>query len=178
MRSRDFKRLVVNTSVAQAAGGVEATASVSINCTEFLETFRHKCPHHIVMTSELSEEWNTHQSKFAATWLRSMIARKRWHNVKPPVNQALHDKIEQTATHENEIEEMRKDFHLLEAALATDQTIISLDETVRQCFAQAAQHVGEIRTIVWVNPDHKEEEEPLVWLQNGAQPEDHRQLRA
>ena len=38
--------------------------------------------------------------------------------------------------------------------------------------------VGEIRDIVWVNPERMEEEEPLVWLQNGAPPEDRRQLRA
>ena len=55
---------------------------------------------------------------------------------------------------------MRKDFHLLEAAWATDQTIISLDETIRQLFARAAQRVGEIRDIVWVNPERTEEEEP------------------
>ena len=73
---------------------------------------------------------------------------------------------------------MQKDFHLLEAARATDQTIISLDEIIRQLFARAAQHVGEIRDIVWVNPERMEEEEPLVWLKNGAPPEDHRKLRA
>lgn len=72
---------------------------------------------------------------------------------------------------------MQKDFHLLEAARETDQTIISLDETVRGLFARATQHVGEIRDIVWVNPEYNEEEEPLVWLQNGAPPEDHRKLR-
>ena len=178
MRSRDSKRLVVNASVARAAGGEEATASVSINCTEFLETFRDECLHHVVMTPELSEEWETNQSKFAATWLKSMIARKRFDYVEPPVNQALRDEIEGTATRETEIEVMRKDFHLLEAARATDQAIISLDETVRECFARAAQGVGEIRDIVWVNPERMEEEEPIEWLKNGAPPEDHRKLRA
>ena len=106
----------MNASVARAAGGVEATASVSINCTEFLETFRDECSHRVVMTPELSEEWDENQSKFAATWLRSMIARKRWDYVEPPVHQALRDEIEGTATSENEIEDMQKDFHLLEAA--------------------------------------------------------------
>ena len=177
MRSRDSKRLVVNASVARAAGGEDATASVSINCTEFLETFRDECLHHVVMTPELSEEWETNQSKFAATWLRSMIARKRWDYVEPPVNQALRDEIEGTATRESEIEDMQKDFHLLEAARETDQTIISLDEAIRQLFARAAQRVGEIRDIVWVNPNRTVEEEPLVWLQNGAPPEDCRKLR-
>ena len=178
MRSRDSKRLVVNASVARAAGGEEATVSVSISCTEFLETFRDECPHHIVMTPELSDEWDEHQSKFAATWLRSMIARKRWDYVEPPVNQALRDEIEGTATSENEIGDIQKDFHLLEAAQTTDHTIISLDEAIRQLFARATQGVGEIRDIIWVNPSYTEEEEPLVWLKNGAPPEEHRKLRA
>lgn len=177
MRSRDSKRLVVNASVARAAGGEEAAVSVSISCTEFLEIFRNECPHHVVMTPELSEEWEENQSKFAATWLRSMIVRKRFDYVEPPVNQALRDEIEGTAISENEIEDMQKDFHLLEAALATDQNIVSLDETIRQLLARASQHVGVIRDIVWVNPERTEEEEPLVWLQNGAPSEEHRKLR-
>ena len=177
MRSRDAKRLVVNASVARAAGGVEATASVSISCTEFLETFRDECPHHVVMTPELSEEWER-INRNLQPWLKSMIARKRFDYEDPPVNQALRDEIEGTATRETEIEVMRKDFHLLEAARSTDQAIISLDETIRRLFARASQPVGEIRDIVWVNPEHTEEEEPIVWLQNGAPPDDHRKLRA
>lgn len=105
-----------------------------------------------------------------------MDARKKVNRANPPEDEELRNKIEKTATGENEVEEMRKDFHLLEAARETDQTIISLDETVRGYFARATQRVGEIRNIVWVNPDHTEEE-PLVWLQNGAPPDDYRQLR-
>ena len=176
MPSSDLKRIVVNASVARAAGGEDATALISINCTVFLETVLDECSHHIVMTPELSEEWNAHQSIFAATWLRSMIARKRFNYEQPPVNQALRGKIERTTSRESEIEVMRKDFHLLEAALATDQTIVSLDEIIRGCFTRAAQRVGEIQHIVWVNPEHTEEES-IVWLQNGAPPDDHRRLR-
>ncbi|MDE0469582.1 MAG: hypothetical protein OYL97_21250 [Candidatus Poribacteria bacterium] len=178
MRSRNLKRLVVNASVARAAGGKGATASVSINCTEFLETFRDECPHHIVMTSELSEEWNAHQSNFAARWLKSMIARKRFDYITPPQDTALSNKIDTTTTRERDIEALRKDFHLLQAALATDQTIISLDETIRQLFKQASQQVSEIRDIIWVNPNRTTAEQPITWLQNGAPPEPHRQLSA
>ena len=185
MQSRNVKRLVVDTSIALAAGGKEVTDSdveakdlVSINCTTFLKTFRDDCSHHIVMTSELFEEWKKYRSKFTFTWLKAMIAKNRFHYVKSPENQALCNKIEQTATSENEVKEMWDDFRLLEAALKSDETIISLDEAIRQLFARAAQGVGEIRDIVWVNPERMEEEEPLVWLQNGAPPEDHRKLRA
>ena len=178
MQSRDSKRLVVDASVAGAAGGEGATVSVSISCTEFLETFRDECSHHVVMTPELSDEWDEHQSKFAATWLASMIARKRFYYDPSPEDQALCNKIEQTAINDKESKEMWEDFHLLEAALKTDQTIISCDRSIRPLFARAAQSVSEIRDIIWVNPERTEEEKPFVWLQNGAPPEDHRKLRA
>ena len=185
MQSRNFKRLVVDTSVACAASDREVTDSdveaedlVSIKCTEFFETFRDECPHHVMMTPELSDEWDEHQSKFAATWLASMIARKRFCYDPFPENQVLCNKIEQTATNEKEVKEMWEDFHLLEAALKADQTIISLDRSIRDIFARAAQGVGEIRDIVWVNPERTEEEEPIEWLKNGAPPDDHRKLHA
>ena len=79
---------------------------------------------------------------------------------------------------ERDIEALRKDFHLLQAALATDQTVISLDETIRGLFKRASQQVGEIRNIIWVNPDRTAEEHPIVWLQNGAPPEACRRLSA
>ncbi len=70
---------------------------------------------------------------------------------------------------------MLKDFHLLEAALVTDRTVIALDEIVRALFGTACQTMGQIKSVVWVNPD-KAEEQPLVWLEEGAEPEPHRQL--
>lgn len=177
MRSRDMKRIVVNASVAGAAGGKDATASVSINCTEFLETFRDQTSHHIVMTLELSEEWDEHQSNFAAAWLANIIATKRFHYIELPQNSTLHEEIEATATQEKDIDAMLKDFHLLGAALATDQIVISRDETIRTLFAQASQQVDEIRGIIWVNPELTEEQ-PIDWLQKGAPSEAHRQLSA
>ena len=90
-----------------------------------------------------------------------------------PENRKL--RVQQEA--KDEIEIYEKDFHLLQAALATDQTVISLDETIRQLFARASQQVGEIRHIIWVNPD-RTEEHSITWLQNGAPSETHRRLSA
>lgn len=178
MRARGLKRVVVNASVARAAGGAEATVPVSINCTEFLETFRDESSHHVVMTFELSEEWDEHQSNFAAEWLGNMIATKRFQYIELSQNRALYDEIEATAVEEKDINAMLKDFHLIGAALATDQTIVSLDETIRGLFKRASQQIREIRNIIWVNPDRAAEEHPIAWLQNGAPPEAHRRLSA
>ena len=178
MRAKHLKRLVVNASVAGAAGGVDATDSVSIACTRFLETFRDDSPHHVVMTFELSEEWDEHQSNFAAEWLGNMIATRRFHYIELPQNRALYDEIEATAVQEKDINAMLKDFHLIGAALETDQTVISLDETIRGLFKRASQQIGEIQGIIWVNPDRITEEQPITWLQNGAPSEAHRRLSA
>ena len=175
MRARGLKGIVVNASVARAAGGAGATAPVSINCTEFFETFRGESSYYVVMTHELSEEWDEHQSNFAAEWLGNMIATKRFRYIELPENKALYNEIEATAVREEDINAMLKDFHLLGAALATDQIIISRDEVIRGLFARASQQVREIRDIIWVNPD-RAEEHPIAWLQNGAQPEAHRRL--
>ena len=177
MRRGDSKRLVIDTDVAQASGSEEATQPRAKHCRDFLQEVL-SLSHSVVMTPEISNEWKRHRSGFARRWRVSMDARKKVYRVNAPADEELRDKIEKTATRENEVEDMQKDFHLLEAALVTDQTIVSLGEIIRGCFARAAQYVGEIQHIVWVNPNHTEEEEPLDWLQNGAPPEDHRKLRA
>ena len=175
MRAGNSKRLVIDADVARASGGEMATHPRAKHCRDFLQKVL-SIRHSVVMTPEIIDEWKRRQSPFAHRWRVSMDARKKVCRVDPPEDEELRYKIEGTATGENEVEEMRKDFHLLEAARETDQTIISLDEKVRRCFAHATQHVGEIRHIVWVNPEHTEEE-PLAWLKNGATPEDCRQLR-
>ena len=177
MRSRDSKRLVIDTDVAQASGDEDATDPRAINCRDFLKEVRSQ-EHRVVMTREISDEWKRHQSRFALEWRVSMDARRKIDRINPPEYEDTQAKVTNTASDEDEIEVMEKDFHLLQAALATDQTIISLDETVRQLFKQASQQVGEIRDIIWVNPDRTAEEQPITWLQNGAPPEPHRQLSA
>ena len=113
-----------------------------------------------------------------------MDVRKKIDRINPPEDEKLQDKITNIVGNEDEIEAMQKDFHLLQAALATDQTIISLDETIisldetiRELFKRASQQVGEIRDIIWVNPD-RADEQSIAWLQNGALPETHRRLSA
>ena len=57
MPQKKKRLLVIDASVARAAGGAEATAQVSRECRDFLSTVLTVC-HQIVMTPEISEEWN------------------------------------------------------------------------------------------------------------------------
>ncbi|RKU09608.1 hypothetical protein C6503_20870 [Candidatus Poribacteria bacterium] len=177
MRARDSKRLVIDADVARASGSETTTHPRAEHCRDFLNAVL-SLSHRIVMTEKINNEWKNHQSRFARRWRVSMDARKRINRIDPPEDEELQAKVTTTTNDADEIEALRKDFHLLQAALVTDQTIISLDETIRGLFKQASQQVGEIRNIIWVNPDRTTEEQPITWLQNGASPEPHRQLSA
>ena len=177
MRVRNSKRLVIDADVAQASGSETATHPRAEHCRDFLSSVL-SLSYRLVMTETINNEWKNHQSRFARRWRVSMDARKKIDRINPPADEELQNKVTNTASVENEVEAMQKDFHLLHAALATDQTVISLDETIRGLFKRASQQVGEIRNIIWVNPDRTAEEQPIVWLQNGAPPEAHRHLSA
>jgi hypothetical protein len=71
----DPKRLVIDASVARAAGGRENPTSQ--RCSTFLLVISDETPHLLVMTPEIYAEWKNHQAIFASTWRSSMIARKR-----------------------------------------------------------------------------------------------------
>jgi|SRR5579884_1339426 len=66
-------------------------------------------------------------------------------------------------------------FGTFEAAAQADKTVISMDETVRQCFRELTKKIRPFAVIVWVNPCINEET-PLDWLKNGAEPECERLL--
>ena len=177
MRARDSKRLVIDADVARASGSETATHPRAKHCRDFLNAVL-SLNYRMAMTEQISNEWKSHQSRFARRWRVSMDARKKIDRINPPEYAELQDKVTNTANNEDEIEALQKDFHLLQAALVTDQTIISLDETIRGLFKQASQQVGEIRDIIWVNPDRTAKEQPIAWLQNGAPSEAHRRLSA
>ncbi|MEM9541713.1 MAG: hypothetical protein AAGA60_19730 [Cyanobacteria bacterium P01_E01_bin.42] len=173
--SKSPKNLVIDASIARSVGGEEATYPTSVNCRNFLQTVLDR-GHKMVFTLEIKKEWDRHQSKFADRWRRTMLARKRLVYIKDPSDrQELWNIIESTIEADNDDEfhnkkeAMFKDFHLLEAALETDKTIAALDERVRKLFAIASKQAKEIREIVWVNPDRIEEEQPIAWLENGAE---------
>jgi len=131
--------------------------------------------HHLVMDAEVASEWDRERSGFARDWRVSMFARKKVFNVADPQRESLTEKIRQATHVQRDQDAMLDDLHLVEAALAADETIISLDDSARGLFAAAAQVVGELRSVVWVNPSHAEED-ILAWLESGAQSEERRQL--
>jgi hypothetical protein len=133
------------------------------------------------MTLEIRDEWNKHQSEFARKWRSKMVAKRKFEFLDISVNAELWNKIyvilETVTGSDKQQVEMIKDLRLLEAAIATDKIIISLDDkTARRFFSRAAVQVDDLKNIVWVNPDKIEEEKPIEWLEKGANSERDRLL--
>ncbi|HEV3468830.1 MAG TPA: hypothetical protein VG148_05885 [Pyrinomonadaceae bacterium] len=166
---------MVDASVAGAAGGKTATALVSKDCRAFLEALRRETECCIVLPPGLRDEWDRHRSGFAATWLVSMTSRRRVIPDEVPPSRRMRREVEKAAANQRDLKALRKDFHLVEAAVATDRTVVSLDEVVRRLFKAAAQSVAAIKKVVWVNPSIAAEQ-PVRWLRNGAKPENARML--
>ena len=176
MAKVESKQLVIDASVARAAGPLGATHPTAANCRNFLQAVLDIC-HQVVMNPEIREEWNKHQSRFARTWLGQMVARKKLVTLKAiPIDPDLWEFLENLVENDNQRAKIVKDIHLLEAALASDQRIVSLDDnTARKWFNQAAIDHPPLQEIVWVNPD-VEAEQPIDWLKRGAPEEPQRML--
>lgn len=174
MMPRISKRLVIDASVARAAGGEEATFPRSKYCRDFLNAILIIC-HSAVMTSEIESEWKRHQSKFARKWRRYMEGKKKICRSENTVNDKLRLKLDSIRVGNLDKEAMLKDMHLIEAALVTDKIVVSLDETVRRLFDASALILGDLKNTVWINPGIIEEK-PVTWLEAGARNEKHRRL--
>jgi hypothetical protein len=176
MRAKVSRRLVIDASVARSAGGEDAAYPLSKQCRDFLKKTLAVC-HRVVLTPPVRAEWKKHESRFAREWRTAMMARKKLVLLDAPEDAALRDAIEAAAQTDRGRRAMLKDAHLVEAACATDRTVVSLDETVRALFGAASKRVRVLRTVVWANPGHPADA-CSTWLEEGAPPDEHRRLGA
>jgi hypothetical protein len=131
------RRLVIDASVASAAGLTLNPSSR--RCREFLQAVLRIC-HLATMTPRVREEWNRHQSLFARAWLAEMTSKAKVEDVADVPNEALRAEAPGTVS-------AQKDLHLVEAALATDKIVISLDDKAR---AELSVHAAS--DVLWVHP--------------------------
>ena len=171
MAKRHARKLVIDADVGHSAG--ESEHPMSRACRLFLEAVR-KVGHHVVMTTEIRDEWRRHQSGFSRKWLTRMVGGRSVHWCKAPRDDNLRSRIA-SAVAEDRQPAAEKDAHLLEAALSTDRLVASRDETARGIFRDASGSVRELKPITWVNPT-RSADDPIRWLEGGARSEAWRRL--
>lgn len=171
---RTSRRLVIDSSVATASGGKAAAHATAVGCRDFLLAVLKIC-HKAVMTADIQKEWDDHQSDFARGWRVQMRSKKKLIDPDVSPSTTLRSRIEDTATNKGDRKAILKDAHLIEAAIATDSIVISLDESARRLFFEATSSVKALRKVIWVNPGNTDEQ-PIQWLEKGAKAEIKRRL--
>lgn len=179
MSKATSRRLVIDCSVMRATGGEESRHPVGISCRAFLEGVRDH-GHRLVITSAIVQEWNKYRrinkfSKYAIRWQTEMTTKGKVERLDVPPNKVLRDKVTGTAVNPHIAVSMDEDMHLIEAALASDRIVASLDH-VRNHFGTAAKTVAEIELVVWVDPSIPDEG-CADWLKRGAKANPSRQLK-
>jgi hypothetical protein len=163
------QRLVIDASVARAAGGKDAVHEAARACRDALLGVLRYC-HQIVATDDILSEWRRHRSRFSSTWLVSMYARKRVWRGGVPTNADLHEQIASSIDNARRRAAFEKDFHLVEAAIATDQIIMTLDKELKGILFACCGSFAQLQRILWPDPA-----EPAIdldtWLKEGARPE-------
>ena len=158
------QRVVVDVSIAQAAGGLGALASESRTCTSILEALRdHGC--FVVTCDEWLTEWHRHRSRYSYQWLSSMFARRKVRKVSLSAAQALHNCVVGKTSPTSRATVM-KDIYLICASFAADRRILSLDEEVRNLLKGVGSACPRLCDILWANPMN-DAESVLGWIAAG-----------
>lgn len=166
MKSVKPKSLVIDASVAKQSGGHGAPKPSSRACRAFLDSMLLS-PHQLVMTSPIAIEWSNHAAGYAKTWRVQMYSRRRVKKFVADEVPGMERRALSPLLGEKQKAELKKDLHLVYAALAADQLVVSMDEKVRALLRKVAPKVVELARLGWVNPDTSEEQ-AIQWLGNGC----------
>ena len=138
--------LVIDADIARSSGTTQNPISSGSRAllTNVLDN-----GHSVAMCGTLNSEWKKHKSKFATTWLSTMVARKRIKFINPI--QKIDEEIESAFSDEKKKGIALKDSHLVDSALFFDKVIASNDDAARSVFCELSIAYGEITSVKWFN---------------------------
>lgn len=165
------KRLVIDTSICQAAGNPYSEDELSTKCTKVLDCV-YESKYFFVYTPEIEDELNrnleAYPTKCTIEWIAKMRSHGLVYNIsRSTENIELRKKIKSKPFGTRQLEEVLKDAILIEAANITDNKIISKDKAAYDYYMGLAQDINEVGVVIWwdlCNPEHK----IINWLRGGA----------
>jgi hypothetical protein len=165
--------VVVDASVARAAGGAGATHGASSACRDVLLALRD-ADLRVAMSPPLHDEWRRHVSRFTRKWLASMYARRRVLKLTPDPFAPLHAACAELPEGRSR-RAIEKDLHLVDAAFAADRRVLSNDGALRHDLQGLATRVTTLRRLLWGDPT---EGGCIAWVRAGTPDEPRHRLHA
>lgn len=142
-------RVVIDANVARASG--VSGDVVAEHCQETLDVIQSS-EHRVVLSEALLAEWERHKSRYASAWLAQMIARRRVEILDVCLCRNTLNACRRVVVSKSKRAAWEKDFHLVCAAMMTDETVLSLDDSARDLFAILARSAVELANVEWINP--------------------------
>ena len=169
--------LVIDADIARAAGEATDPASESCLCRMMLDVVRGS-QLRLVMSEDTTQQWDYHRSGYARKWLSAMVRLERVEAVPVEHDSRLRRYLLLRAGNaEDRRLAARNDVHLLEAALATDNRILSKERIAREFFSTCSEGMRKLGPILWANPC-RPEDRTCDWLRCDAPDEPGRRLMA
>lgn len=159
-------RLVVDVNIVHSSGGITAIHSTALKCREVLLTI-YENQHKIVISSDLRHECVRHATPFSVSWYYQMKRNNLIEDIHDVRDETLREKILGCFPSDSVKKKVKKDIHLIEAALKTDKKILSNDQKERKKYCHASSSVTELNAIIWVN-HLKNHDQVVNWLRCGA----------
>jgi hypothetical protein len=145
-------RLVVDASILRAAGSIGATHPTSTRSRQLLLDILVIC-HRAILSNELKEEWDSHQSRFSQIWRTQMYSRRKIESPQGRDCTSLRKAVESfEGIDHGQRDAVQKDFLLIEGALNGDQIILSIDNRARTIYSLMSKSIRDLGDIYWLNP--------------------------
>jgi hypothetical protein len=174
MTRKNGKRLVIDANIAHSAGAGEVPSSRYSRIS--LETVLQG-DYVVVFNRSLRQEWKDHSSKFATIWWRSMFAQKRIEDAEGEEFAHHLGRACSCLEHDRWKGDLAKDFHLVQSALASGHTILSLEKNFPAYVTAACRSVKELASLYYANPA-AEGDVCILWIKNGAEKDADRRIDA
>ncbi len=156
------KRLVVDANVLRGASSTAGGETPGSICRELLNTIYAIC-HQAVVSTALREEYDRHASRFAVRWLKAMTSKGKVIPVEArETGRARRWAKDAAQIGERAGRELRKDLHLVLAALETDQIVVSAETRSRDLLERVMGRDEPPLGWALVAPD------TIDWLRDGA----------
>ncbi|MGH9343963.1 MAG: hypothetical protein ACRD19_09410 [Terriglobia bacterium] len=175
MSRKNRKQLVVDVNLVYASGDLKFNPTFDPVQSNSADRSRHclqaiwEEEHIAVFSSSLREEWNRHarHNKYVQKWLERMAVKgrileedgERFANLASPASACLATEAQGA---------MKKDFHLVQSALASGQLVLSNEARFPQHVAVACGAVEELLRLHYGNPA-VEGESCRLWIKAGAE---------
>ena len=170
MSSRNRKKLVIDTNVALGSSDPMynpmsvVAGDMNRRCLDAIWDEGHDA----VFNRQLRREWRIHASRSATRWLQSMALKDRIIDEEGEAFSMLLAQACDCQAVKSHKADLEKDFHLVQSALATGQTILSNESNLPKFIAIACPKVHELASLYYANPT-VEGDACRLWIKAGAE---------